>query len=367
MALVDHQEKILGEIVDEGHGGRAGDSVGDDAGIVLDAGAVAQLLHHFHIIGGALADALGFDELAVVLEPLDPLLHLHADALDGGLQLLPGSDVVGGGVDGRVAEPPLHRAGDHLHLADAVDLVPEELHPDGGVPGIDGEDLQGVPPDAEHIAVEGHVVALIAHLHQLGQDLLPVAGLPLPQGEDHALVVLRVAQAVDAADGGHHNHIPPLEEGGSGAVPQALDLVVDARVLLNEGVRGGDIGLRLIIIVVGHEVFHRVIGEKLLELAAQLGSQDLVVGKDQGGPLGPLDDLCHGIGLAGAGNPQEGLLLQPQLQSSGQSVDGLRLIPGRRILADDLEFRHILSFQQLRLSGGNGRTLPWKYTPPPPR
>ena len=176
-------------------------------------------------------------------------------------------------------KPPKDRAGDHLHLADAVYFVSEKLHPDGGIAGIDGEYLQGIPPEAEHIPVKGHVVALIAHLHQLGQDLFPVPGLALPQGEDHALVVLRVAQAVDAADGGHHDHIPPLEKGGGGAVPEALDLVVDARVLLDEGIRGGDVGLRLIVVVIGDEVFHRVVGKELLELAAKLGSQYFIMGQ----------------------------------------------------------------------------------------
>ena len=77
----------------------------------------------------------------------------------------------------------------------------------------------------------------------------------------------------------------------------------------------GDIGLRLVVVVVGDEVLHRVVGEKLLELLAQLGGQDLVVGQHQGGALDGLDDLGHGVGLARAGDAQKDLLPQAVLNA----------------------------------------------------
>ena len=113
-------------------------------------------------------------------------------------------------------------------------------------------------------------------------------------------------------------------------MPQTLDLVVDPRILLDKGVRHRDIRFRLIVIVVRYEVLHRVIREEFPEFGAELGCQDLIVGQHQGGPLEPFYDLGHGIGFAGAGDPQQGLLLQPQLQAPGQLIDGLRLIAGGR-------------------------------------
>ena len=59
----------------------------------------------------------------------------------------------------------------------------------------------------------------------------------------------------------------------------------------------------------------------------QLGGQGLVVGQHKGGPLDLFDDLGHGEGLARAGDAQQRLLVQPHLQSAGQGLDGLRLIP----------------------------------------
>ncbi len=102
----------------------------------------------------------------------------------------------------------------------------------------------------------------------------------------------------------------------------------------------GDIRLRLVVVVVGDEVLHRVVGEELLELRAQLGGQGLVVGQHQRGPLHLLDDLGHGKGLAGSGNAQQHLLLQPVLDALRQRGNGLRLVPGGLIFRYDFKFRH---------------------------
>ena len=92
------------------------------------------------------------------------------------------------------------------------------------------------------------------------------------------VMVNGVAEAVQAADGTHHDHIPPLKEGGGGTVAQPVDLLIDGRILLDVGVRMGNIGFRLVVIVVTDKILHRVVGEKFPELAAQLGRQRLIMG-----------------------------------------------------------------------------------------
>ncbi len=102
----------------------------------------------------------------------------------------------------------------------------------------------------------------------------------------------------------------------------------------------GDIGLGLVVVVVGDKVLHCVVGKKLLELGAQLGGQGLVVGQHQGGALHLLDDLGHGEGLARAGDAQQGLLVQPHLNAVGQGLNGLRLVAGGLIFRYHFKFRH---------------------------
>ena len=235
---------------------------------------------------------------------------------------------------------PLGLTGNGVKLADAVHLIPEELHPDGVSVGIHRINLHRVPPDPEHIPLKGHIVALIANFHQLAQQPVPGILLPPAQGDDHVGIVNRVAQTVNARHRGHHDHISPLKESRRGAVAQPLDLGVDRCILFNKSIRVGDIRLRLVVVVVGDEILHRILRKKLPELLAKLGRQRLVVGQHQGRPLDLFDDLGHGVGLAAAGDAQQHLLAQTALQTLRQLLDGLGLVPGGGVFGYDFELRH---------------------------
>ena len=117
---------------------------------------------------------------------------------------------------------------------------------------------------------------------------------------------------------------------------QTVDLVVDTGVLLYVGVGLGHVRLGLVVVVIGDEVLHPVVGEELAELVGQLGGQGLVGGDDQRGTLGLLDGPGHGGGLAGAGDPQKRLEPLPLLQAPGQRRDRRRLIAGGDKIGFDL-------------------------------
>ena len=123
---------------------------------------------------------------------------------------------------------------------------------------------------------------------------------------------------------------------------QTLDLVVDGAVLFDEGVSMGDVSLRLIVVVIGDEILHRVFWEKFLEFAAKLGGQGLVVGKDKGGPVQPGNDVCHSKGLARAGNAKQHLLVYPVFYSHDQTVYGLGLVSGRSVIRYQFELFHTM-------------------------
>ena len=94
-----------------------------------------------------------------------------------------------------------------------------------------------------------------------------------------------------------------------GGEAQLVQLFVDGGFLLDVEVAGGNVGFGLVVVVVADEVFDRVAGEELLELVIELRGEGLVVREDQGGPIGLLDDLGHGEGLAGAGDAEQHLVL----------------------------------------------------------
>ena len=340
VALVDKEQKILREIVQQRHRCAAGGAAADDARVVLDAGAVAKLLHHLNIIIRALADALRLEELALLLKRFHARIALGADLADGALHLFMRRDIVRRGIDRHMAERADGRAGDDIDVRNAVDLVAEKLHAHGMVGRIGRKNVDRVAADAEHIAREGDVVALIADVDELAHELLRVALLAGAQRDDHVGIVDRVAEAVDTRHGRDDDHVPPLKQARRGRVAQALDLVVDGGVLFDERVRVRDVCLRLVVVVVGDKILHGVVREKLLELAAQLRREDLVVREHERRPLHTLDDLGHRVRLAGAGHAEQHLLVNAVFHALRERVDRLGLIARRLVGRNDFKIRH---------------------------
>ena len=91
-----------------------------------------------------------------------------------------------------------------------------------------------------------------------------------PEGNHHLLIVFLAADAIYTGDRGNHDYIPTLDQGCRGTVSKFIDLIIDGGILLDIGIRGGNIGLRLIIIIVGYKVFHGILREKLLHLTVEL-------------------------------------------------------------------------------------------------
>ena len=123
-------------------------------------------------------------------------------------------------------------------------------------------------------------------------------------------------------------------------VAQLVDVVVDGRVLGYIGVRGRDVGFRLVVVVVGDKILHGIVRKELLELAAKLGGEGLVVRQHQCRALHTLDDLGHRVGLAGAGHAEQYLLAHAACKPPCQRLDGLRLVAGGRIFRYDMKFTH---------------------------
>ena len=146
--------------------------------------------------------------------------------------------------------------------------------------------------------------------------------------------------AVDAGDRGHDDHVAPGQQAAGGRVAHLVDLVVDGGVLLDEGVGGGEVGLGLVVVVVGDEVLHGVVREELLELAVELGRQGLVGGEHQGRPAGPGDDVGHGEGLAGAGHAEQDLVPVAALDPGRQFLDGLGLVTAGGVGCIQVEYGH---------------------------
>lgn len=116
------------------------------------------------------------------------------------------------------------------------------------------------------------------------------------------------------------------ESRSHGAQSQFVYLVVDGEVFLDIYVRGGQVGLGLVIIVIRDVIVHGVVGKKSSHLLVELGRQCLVVAKHEGGFVHVGDDVGHGESLARAGHAQQHLGRVAAQHAVGELLDGLWLV-----------------------------------------
>ena len=184
------------------------------------------------------------------------------------------------GIDVRLLPLREQLAGQRIELGDALDLVPEELDPDDDLLRCRLE-LEGVAADPEPGTAEGLVVALVLEVDEMAQHRVAPVLATDPQLEDGRAVVDRRAQAVDAGHARDDDHVAPLEQRVGRGVPQAVDLVVARRVLLDVRVAARQVRLGLVVVEVADEVLDGVVREELAELGVELRGQRLVVRQHQ--------------------------------------------------------------------------------------
>jgi hypothetical protein len=360
VALVDEEQEVAGEVVEEGGRGLAGQTAAEVARVVLDAVAVAHGLDHLEVEAGALIDALGLDHAAFGFKLGNPLVELFEDGVDGLGLALGLDDVVALGIDGQAGVALLDGAEERIDLREGLDFVAEHLDAVGGFV-VGGEDFDDVAADAEGAAAEVGVVALVEDFDEAAGDVFAGDALALFEEQQHAVVGLGRAEAVDATDGADDDGVAALEERARGGEAELVELFVDGGFFFDVEVAGGDVGLGLVVVVVADEVLDGVAGEELLELVIELGGEGLVVGEDEGGAVGGLDDLGHGEGLAGAGDAEQDLVALAGAQTGEELLDGAGLVSFRFVGGDELEvhgeiirWERRISEDKLRVWGMSG-------------
>ncbi len=339
MRLVDDQQPVRREIVEQGPRARAGLAPGQVPRVVLDPRAVAELAQHLEVERRALSETRRLERAPLGLELADADLHLGLDVDDRLAQLVGRRHEVGRRVDVGLLALGEQLAGQRVDLRDPLDLVTEELDADDELLRR-GLQLERVTADAEPRATERLVVALVLEVDEVAEHRIAPVLAADAQLEDRRPVVDRRAQAVDARDAGHDDHVASLEQRVGGGVAQPVDLVVARRVLLDVRVAAGQVRLGLVVVEVADEVLDRVVREELAEFRVQLGSERLVVGEDQRRLVVLLDGPRQGRGLAGPGGPEEGLVAQSATETVGQSFDRRRLVARRLERGDKVEIGH---------------------------
>ena len=339
VGLVDHEQEVLGEVVEQAVGGAAAGAAVDVHRVVLDAGARADLPHHLDVVGRAHPQPLRLQQLALPLEGGELLLELGLDARDRPLHAVVPGDVVGRREDVELLVLGDHLAGHRMQRHHPLDLVAEELDADSRLL-VDREDLEGVAAHPERATGERHVVAGVLDLDQAPEDRVAVVLVTDAQPQHAVDVLLRGAQAVDARHRRHHDHVASRQQRVGRGVPQPLDLLVDRGVLLDVGVGLGDVRLGLVVVVVGDEVLDRVVGEQHPQLVGELRRQRLVGLHHQDRPLHLLGHPCHRRGLAGARSAQQHDVLLAPVDPLHDLRDRGRLVAGGGVVGLHVERSH---------------------------
>ena len=307
--------------------------------IVLDARAAAHLTHHLEVVCGAHPQALRLEQLALPLEFGKAIREFCLDICDGSRHALRSGDIVRGREDVDLLILRDNLARHRMQRHQTLDLITKHLDPHR-VRLVYRKDLERIPANPEGATLKTRVVTGVLDVNEPAQERVAIVLLTHSESEHAVDVLLRCPQAVDRRYRGHHDDIPPSEQRIGRGVAQTLDLLVDGGVLLDIGVRLRDICLWLVVVVVGHEVLDRIVGQQLAELVGELGRERLVGRHDQRRPLHPLDEPCCRGALAGAGGSQEHDVALPCLDALHQVLDGLRLISGRRVVRDHLDGCH---------------------------
>ena len=191
VGLVDHDEEVLGEIIEECIWRIPCVPVRKVARVVLNAGAVAHLLHHLEVVVRTLFEPLRFEEFARALEFIQALRKLRTDIRHCDFHILIVRDIVRRRKDHRMQTFTVDLARGHIKLDDAFDLVAEHLDAHSPVVVTRRIDLDYITAHAETSALEGDVVAFVTNGDEFLQDLLARDRLSLVHREHHLVVALR--------------------------------------------------------------------------------------------------------------------------------------------------------------------------------
>ena len=270
---------------------------------------------------------MGFHELVVSVEHLEPLLEFGLDALHRPNDFVARRHVVARRIHDKARHTLTHLPRKRIKEHHRINLVVEKLYAYGHLGVFRREDVNRVAANAESTAQKFHVVAFVLHLHELTDEILALLGVARTQNQTHLRVALGFADAVNGRDRCHDHSVTAFENRLGGGQSHLLDVLVDGRVLFDEEIARRYVGFGLIVVVVRNEVFDGVVREELAHFAVKLRGERLVGRHHDGGHPQARNDVGHGKGLARPRHAQKRLCAVPLAQSFGQLGDGRGLIP----------------------------------------
>ena len=181
------------------------------AAVILDAVAESNFLNHLQVVQRAFLKALGFEVFGLFGEELlllfEVLLDFPHGLIGGGFA----GDKQVSGVNDDVVKPVQPRPRFRINGFQLLNLIAPKMHTQRVV-GVGEENVNGIALDPEGSALELRTRAAVQPADQCVEEGVAAPFLSHLQ-RNHALVKFhRVADAVDAADGGHDDDVAPATE-----------------------------------------------------------------------------------------------------------------------------------------------------------
>jgi hypothetical protein len=227
--------------------------------------AEADRLDHLEVEAGALVDSLRLNEAALFFELSLPVGEFGEDVIDGCVLALRKNNVMALWINGQARILLLDGAEQRIDLRERIDLVPEELNAKR-VLVVCRIDLDHIPAHSKCSTAEVDVVAFVEDLDEAAGDIFTLNLLALFEQQQHAIVGLGRAQTVDAGDRADDDGITTLEETPRRRKSKLIEFIIDRGLFFDVEVASRDIGLGLIVVVIGDEILYGIVGEELLEL-----------------------------------------------------------------------------------------------------
>ena len=211
MALVDDHQCVVRQIIEQRGRRLAFRASGQVPRVVLDAVAVADLLHHLQIEHRPLMKALRLEHLAFRFQLSAAPDELGLDELDRGPGFIARRHEMRLRIDGDLVVAPAAFARERIERRQGVDIIAEQLDSQR-LFFIRGIHFDHVAAHAERAAGEFHVVALVLDFDEFLEDLLARNALAELQRQQHAVISLGRSQTVDARHARDDDDVAPLEQ-----------------------------------------------------------------------------------------------------------------------------------------------------------
>ena len=328
--LIHHDHIVAAEEIHETHRRRPRRPAGQRTRIILNSAAEPCLPHHLDIKIRPFRDALCLKKLSLALEIPHPFLQLRLDLVTGPVDLLLRHHIMRGRENIDMPQLRMRPSRHRLDLRDPVHLIPEEFDAQHIIRPLRRIHLQHIPVQPETPPLQ-IIAPVIMNLRQRVADLLRALLHPRPERDRHLLIIIRRTQTINTRHRRHHNHVPPLRQRRRRRQPHPVDLIIHRRILGNIRVALRHIRLRLIIIIIGDKILHRIVRKKLPKLTVQLGCKRLIVRNHQRRLVHRRDHIRHRERLARPGDPEQRLKLIPCPEPLHKLLNRLRLIPRRLI------------------------------------